>query len=113
MAAIAECTKNPMAIFNYQNDPEVTHLHTCCAVLYCLWTLHCLWAAHGPPQCSVFALYCPARPSPVSHQPPLQNCLLTQVLRVFEKMSTLFPQAAGAGALPTMPPGFGAPPQQQ
>ena len=23
MAAIAECTKNPMAIFNYQNDPEV------------------------------------------------------------------------------------------
>lgn len=57
MAAIAECTKNPMAIFNYQNDPEV--------------------------------------------------------LRVFEKMSTLFPQAAGAGALPTMPPGFGQPPPQQ
>ncbi|KAI7836497.1 hypothetical protein COHA_009645 [Chlorella ohadii] len=50
MAAIAECTKNPMAIFNYQNDPEV--------------------------------------------------------LRVFEKMSQLFPQAAGAGALPTMPPGM-------
>lgn len=57
MAAIAECTKNPMAIFQYQNDPEV--------------------------------------------------------LRVFEKMSALFPQAAGAGALPTMPPGFGPPPTQQ
>lgn len=24
MAAIAECTKNPMAIFNYQNDPEAS-----------------------------------------------------------------------------------------
>ncbi len=23
MAAIAECTTNPMALFKYQNDPEV------------------------------------------------------------------------------------------
>jgi hypothetical protein len=47
MAAIAECTKNPMAIFQYQNDEEV--------------------------------------------------------MRVFEKMSGLFPQAAGMG-MPGMPP---------
>lgn len=46
---------------------------------------------------------------------PRASCPL-QVLRVFEKMSQLFPQAAGAGALPTMPPGFtppGTPPPQQ
>ncbi|EFN51559.1 hypothetical protein CHLNCDRAFT_59183 [Chlorella variabilis] len=56
MAAIAECTKNPMAIFQYQNDE--------------------------------------------------------QVMRVFEKMSQLFPQAAGGvPGMPAMPPGFGAPPQ--
>jgi len=50
MAAIAECTKNPMNIFKYQNDEEV--------------------------------------------------------MRVFEKMSTLFPQAAamGGGGFPGMPP---------
>ena len=46
MAAIAECTKNPMAIFQYQNDEEV--------------------------------------------------------MRVFEKMSTMFPQAAGM--MPGTPP---------
>jgi len=53
MAAIAECTKNPMSIFKYQNDEEV--------------------------------------------------------MRVFEKMSSLFPQAAGmpgmgAGGFPPQPP---------
>lgn len=32
MAAIAECTKNPMAIFNYQNDPEVGLLMHSCTV---------------------------------------------------------------------------------
>jgi hypothetical protein len=49
MAAIAECTKNPMNIFKYQNDEEV--------------------------------------------------------MRVFEKMSTLFPQAAAMGGMPPgMPP---------
>ena len=47
MAAIAECTKNPMSIFKYQNDEEV--------------------------------------------------------MRVFEKMTALFPQAASMGA---MPPGM-------
>jgi hypothetical protein len=52
MAAIAECTKDPAAIFRYQGDEEV--------------------------------------------------------MRVFEKMSALFPQAAGGGAMPP-PPGFGAP----
>jgi hypothetical protein len=54
MAAIAECTKNPMAIFQYQNDEEV--------------------------------------------------------MRVFEKMSGLFPQAAGMGGMPGMP---GMPPQNK
>ena len=54
MAAIAECTKDPAAIFRYQGDEEV--------------------------------------------------------MRVFEKMSALFPQAAGgAGGVMPPPPGFGAP----
>jgi len=51
MAAIAECTKDPMSIFKYQNDEEV--------------------------------------------------------MRVFEKMSTLFPQAAAMGGGFPLPPSGG------
>jgi hypothetical protein len=54
MAAIAECTKNPMSIFKYQNDEEV--------------------------------------------------------MRVFEKMSAMFPQASQMGAMPGGFPGMTPPP---
>ena len=150
MAAIAECTKNPMAIFQYQNDPEVGtagwycdvgaglsapttsgcpsrrpircgfaegggwggpgHLPgaTCwggrgCHLAARAWA-RAAWLVVGSER-ALGAL--PESPPAPILSPP------SQVLRVFEKMSALFPQAAGAGALPTMPPGFGPPPTQQ
>lgn len=72
--------------------------------------------------CCFLAACCACLSSKLSRPPAPRSPMPThfrfglcapQVLRVFEKMSQLFPQAAGAGALPTMPPGMGMPPTQQ
>ena len=159
MAAIAECTKNPMAIFQYQNDPEVggwvgaagggmvlqgavgwhCRVRQGGTVGWVMWVL--CWRAgglagwragglvwvHPEAEEQVFqCLNCPPvlfsgrlkhffglRGWGPDVSPPLPSFPPLKVLRVFEKMSALFPQAAGAGALPNMPPGFGPPPTQQ